>query len=353
MAKMFYSQDEVQQKLGMSADAIKALVSEGKLREFRDGQRIMYKVDDVEGLKSSGRDDLSLAGSGGPISLADESGILSGTKPGGTKRGDKEPVGLAGDSQSINLAGDTGSSVGLVPGDSADQISLDDTGPASKDEKDDTVVTSHGVNVLDDSDGELELADPLAQTQIAPDLDDQVHLDSGASGSGLLDLTREADDTSLGAELLDEIYPGGEEGQVETQLPTQLEVPSGSVAMSGSETQAVAPALMDYARPVAAYEPTSGAYAAMLIIPLVALLYLGFVVAGRITGGSAPLLNFFGGDYAAGEESFTKLWIFVGGAILLSFAFLGVGYMVLGASGKPREKKAKAPKPAKKAKGKK
>jgi len=29
------------------------------------------------------------------------------------------------------------------------------------------------------------------------------------SGEGLLDLTRESDDTSLGAELLDEIYPGG------------------------------------------------------------------------------------------------------------------------------------------------
>jgi hypothetical protein len=36
-----------------------------------------------------------------------------------------------------------------------------------------------------------------------------VSLEGVGSGSGLLDLTRESDDTSLGAELLDEIAPGG------------------------------------------------------------------------------------------------------------------------------------------------
>ncbi|MBN2212012.1 MAG: helix-turn-helix domain-containing protein [Sedimentisphaerales bacterium] len=343
MAKMFYSLEEVKQKLGMSDEAIKALVAEGRLREFRDGQRIMYKVDDVNALAGGREEDLGLAGSGGPISLADESGILGGSKPGMA----------GGDSAEINLAGDTGSSIGLVPGDSADQISLDDTGPASEDQKDDTVITSHGVNVLDDSDGELELADPLAQTQIAPDFGDQVHLDSGSSGSGLLDLTREADDTSLGAELLDEIYPGGDEGQVETQLPTQLEVPSSPVGITGTETQAAAPALVDFARPVATYDPGSGAFGAMLFIPLVALLYMGFVVAGRMAGASAPLLDFFAGYKGAGDENFTTLWIFVGGAALISFAFFGVAHMVLGASGKPKEKKAKAPKAPKKSKGKK
>ena len=48
----------------------------------------------------------------------------------------------------------------------------------------------------------------MAQTQLSPEMSDHVDLDSGRSGSGLLDLSREADDTSLGAELLDEIYPG-------------------------------------------------------------------------------------------------------------------------------------------------
>jgi hypothetical protein len=55
---------------------------------------------------------------------------------------------------------------------------------------------------------EAEAADPSAQTNIASNVPDQVSLESVGSGSGLLDLTRESDDTSLGAELLDEIAPG-------------------------------------------------------------------------------------------------------------------------------------------------
>jgi hypothetical protein len=50
----------------------------------------------------------------------------------------------------------------------------------------------------------------MAQTAISGgSFADQVSLEGVGSGSGLLDLTRESDDTSLGAELLDEIAPGG------------------------------------------------------------------------------------------------------------------------------------------------
>src|SRR5207249_27541 len=56
---------------------------------------------------------------------------------------------------------------------------------------------------------EAEHADPSAQTNISAGVSDQINLEGVGSGSGLLDLTRESDDTSLGAELLDEIGPGG------------------------------------------------------------------------------------------------------------------------------------------------
>ena len=52
---------------------------------------------------------------------------------------------------------------------------------------------------------EFEAADPLAKTQIAPSMEDQIAIEGVGSGSGLLDLTRESDDTSLGAEVLDHI----------------------------------------------------------------------------------------------------------------------------------------------------
>ena len=62
----------------------------------------------------------------------------------------------------------------------------------------------------------------MAQTQMTkPTVDDEdLALDSVGSGSGLLDLTRESDDTSLGAELLDEIYPGGTSAGTQSGLDT-------------------------------------------------------------------------------------------------------------------------------------
>ena len=228
MAKMFYSTEEVQQKLGISAEQVKQFVAEGKLREFSSGAKVMFKVDDVDQLAASAASG-SAAGEI-PLGSAD-SGEQIGFSPGDSA----DHIGLSPGESGADMgsaASGSGSVIGLAPGDSADRISLDDTSQG-QDDKDDTVVTSDGVNVLDDSDGLAEAIDPLAQTQMAPDLDDHVDLDSGSSGSGLLDLSREADDTSLGAELLEEIYPGSDQEQVETQIPTQLEVPSSvSSAMS-------------------------------------------------------------------------------------------------------------------------
>ena len=177
MAKMFYTTDEAAQKLSVSGDQLKTLVGENKLREFRDGARVMFKVDQVDKLASDRK-----------------SGTSAGTKAGSTGG-----VSLAGDS-AIGLAGDSHAS---------DVISLSDS-QSSPTAKDDTVVTGAKQKVF--KPGEVKASDSGAQTQIQSAIDDQLSLDGGGvgSGSGLLDLTRESDDTSLGAELLDEIYPGGD-----------------------------------------------------------------------------------------------------------------------------------------------
>src|SRR5690606_22858125 len=49
------------------------------------------------------------------------------------------------------------------------------------------------------------------ETQVGDTIDDELSLESVGSGSGLLDLTRESDDTSLGAELLEEVYSSDQE----------------------------------------------------------------------------------------------------------------------------------------------
>ncbi len=101
MAKMFYTLEEAKTALGKSEDDIKQLSREGRLREFRDGPRLMFKADQVEALKAEltggGGDfsDMGSADSGMAIGLADSkggtgsglgSGIGSGVGSGNGKR---------------------------------------------------------------------------------------------------------------------------------------------------------------------------------------------------------------------------------------------------------------------------
>src|SRR3954465_8174205 len=82
MAKMFYTLDEAKAALNKNEEEIKQYAREGRLREFRDGPRLMFKADQVESLKGelSGGDqvDLGVSDSGGLIGLVDTTGA-SGT----------------------------------------------------------------------------------------------------------------------------------------------------------------------------------------------------------------------------------------------------------------------------------
>lgn len=159
MAKMFYTLEEAAEKLGVDEQVIKDMAARNELQQFRDGDKLMFKRDQVDSKSSNSASD-------GPIDLAD-----------------------TGISDAINLQSDT--AIGV-------DAPLENPNEAT------------GVSVFDA--GEIDLADPMAQTQVTgPIIDDEeLALESVGSGSGLLDLTRESDDTSLGAELLDEIYPGAD-----------------------------------------------------------------------------------------------------------------------------------------------
>jgi hypothetical protein len=50
MSKMFYTAAEAMEKLHASESQLRVLVSEGRLREFRDGSRSMFKADQVDTL---------------------------------------------------------------------------------------------------------------------------------------------------------------------------------------------------------------------------------------------------------------------------------------------------------------
>ena len=200
MAKMFYTLEETADALGVSVDKVKELASEGRLQQFRDRDKLMFKRDQVDVMISSRameEEDIEDV-----IPLAD------------TRAGDH-----------IDLAAETASG----------ERSPARTGTRAPDA--DETKSGTGMSVFES--GEIELADPAAQTQVteSSSMDDEaLALESVGSGSGLLDLTRESDDTSLGAELLDEIYPSDDSQAGASALGASAlaESAMGSSAMDAS-----------------------------------------------------------------------------------------------------------------------
>src|SRR4051794_17019691 len=133
MAKMFYTLDEAKAALGRNEEDIKQYAREGRLREFRDGPRLMFKADQVEALKSE------LASGGGGTGGGAETIDLIGSDKGA-------PLGVV-DSKKARAGGralslvdtDAGSAPGLGgtaggtrgPGSSGSAISLAGTGTGS------------------------------------------------------------------------------------------------------------------------------------------------------------------------------------------------------------------------------
>lgn len=219
MAKMFYSAKEAAEKLGKTETELKDLVRSGKLREFRDAGTINYKVGDVDSLLKSGVNapvaaKPAASGKSGVArsSLSGKSGVAKSAA--GSKAGSSAP-GSASQSGEILLEPADDSGIGLVPS-ASDVMSLEgvdaeDTAvgaKAEKKKKEGSAIPSVGMNVFDDDELD-EHVDPLAQTAVSDVAG--LGLEGVGSGSGILDLTRESDDTSLGAELLEEIYTGDEQ----------------------------------------------------------------------------------------------------------------------------------------------
>lgn len=290
MAKMFYTLEEAAQKLGVDEQTVKDMAARNELQQFRDGDKLMFKRDQIDAKSSSG-------GSSGPIALAD-SGI----------------------NDAIDLRADTNV-------------------PSSEDSREAT-----GVSVFDA--GEVDLADPMAQTQVTqPVIDDEdLALESVGSGSGLLDLTRESDDTSLGAELLDEIYPGGDTGMgTGTGMAMDSAVGSsgvfdGAISMetgqsgpSGLENLSAAPAVAGGAQAapvgydVEESDPAGSGLGAGMLFGVIAAMVIGLVVMiPALAGVDGALMDMI--DPLAKPNNVYIL----GGVLLVVSIIFGVVGMVVG-----------------------
>jgi len=273
MAKMYYDEAETVTKLNVTPADLMTMVRDGKLHAYADGARKMFKVAEVDALTPAPAD--------------------------------------AGDEVEIELA--ASEPITLAAADAAD--STPGTG------KGDTVITSEGISIFDDEDLEIELADPMAKTQIAPSVEDHISLDSVTGGSGLLDLTRESDDTSLGAEVLDHIDM--ETGEIAS---ASVESVAESIVVE-TDVEAAAPP-MEYVEAVqTAADPMAGMFTGIAAVGAAVMLLVSMVALGCLTGTVPGYLESLG----------ENLGMVAAGAVVLAAIAAVVGYVVgKGAAGARR-----------------
>lgn len=298
MAKMFYSAKEAAAKLGKSEDDLKNLVRSGTLREFRDAGSVNYKAEDIDKLAAGGRAP-SKSPSPSPSPSASSSGEIV-----------LEPA----DDSGIQLAPSSSDVLNLAEADA------DDTqagASSSKKKKEGTVVPSVGVSVFDEEDlGEF--VDPLAQTAVSDVAG--LGLEGVGSGSGILDLTRESDDTSLGAELLEEIYSDEETGTVEMGEATRAGVDAAIPDARAEASEAPVGRSAAVTRTVVEYAPdaTSSSMTALLAVAA-AVMWIAGLAGAAMARGITP--GIIGGIHA-------RLWMYAAGAIVAAAIAAVVTYFV-------------------------
>jgi excisionase family DNA binding protein len=271
-----------------------------------------------------------------------------------------QPSETASDSDEILLAPETGSP--LMSNDLTDA---------------DTALTGLGTSVLGETDQDYAITDdtmgetalPTSPTGTTPEvpleeIEDDVNLDTFGSGSGLLDLSLQADDTSLGG-ILDEIYTAEEEGREPGEAGGETPaIPAEADQMIPEEglaaPQAV-PEMATLAGPMIEVAPDaqSNTLGMLLFLPLVIVIYTLVVAVAGQRGVMPSIL--------ASIQAF--IWYLMGGAAVLAGLVVVAAFMFTGDRGtaapkakkvkvkkekkpkepkKPKEKKVKEPKKAKK-----
>jgi len=303
MAKMFYTLAETAEKLGISEADVKQMATQGKVQQFRDRDKLMFKRDQVDSLAAASNEDSrmgDLGVSSGAIPL-DETGLSTGEIPMAAGSGDQ-----------IDLA-------------------LDDHDlPGAKKAKSEDSRMATGISVFDA--GEIDEADPHTQTIVRPvDDEEELALESVGSGSGLLDLTQESDDTSLGAELLDEIYPCGEGSDAKVSVPAGSSgafepAAFGGSGSSGLEYAAATGGAAVFVEAVEEEDPAGNGLAIGMLMIALTVLIVGLMVAISVaTGAPLSITDKLAGP--GGLDDKTALY-YGGGALLAAIIFGLVGFFI-------------------------
>lgn len=219
----------------------------------------------------------------------------------------------------------------------ADAISIDEVDAASRAaEADDTVITQVGINVFDERDVEVD-SDPLADTVITPSVEDEASIEGAGSGSGLLDLSHEKDESSFGEVLdgieeLPAIAAGG--STVGGDIAAESDIGEvGDIADAEEVEEVAAPARAGVfaapAREVEVADPTGPAFTLLSAIAFLVMGALMVVVASAIRGVRLPVLDSLSGS---------MLWIVAGGLLAVSF----IAFLITWALGRSRAAQQRA-----------
>ncbi|MEM7228427.1 MAG: helix-turn-helix domain-containing protein [Planctomycetota bacterium] len=263
MAKMFYTLEEVCEKLGKSDAEVREMASSGELQEFRDRDKLMFKVEQID-LLTGGHDESD--------DLTLDLDATAGTSA----------IGLS--HSGLDLADD--SVVGLSDSREETGVSVFDTGHGT------------GAPIGEGIGGDTAVG--------ADAIDEELSLEAVGSGSGLLDLTRESDDTSLGAELLEEVYASDENIEIPANASGLFEAAGtespgeqlAGVAVGGVGAVAATPMLVE------SYDGFwSGLGGGLMVGAMIALVFAAIVGIVGVSGTVPDIALKFAGN----------LWVWLGG----------------------------------------
>lgn len=354
MAEDFYTMQEVMEKLQKTEQEVQDLVKQGQLRQYMDAGKPMFKKEDINNLSEE------------MVGL------------------DISSIGLAPDDSTPELELEETSEIQLEPDESGPKTPPEEKIEPAEDLKSeggfglsqmgdlssaDTNIGTVGINILSGTEDAFKLTeDTKAETQAAgaeeeveeiENLDADSNLESFGSGSGLLDLSLQADDTSLGA-VLDDILPTGpEEGAPEGgQLPVDqlglAEEPEDllaepAMASAGASAQAPAPVEPVPAAagapgvafvPVPRVDPRTNLFGIAMFLPLAAIILAGIILTAAMREIRPSLLNMMVQKQIAGVGLF---WYVLGGLAILAICFSLFASMG-GGSGEAKPKKVKVKK---------
>ena len=296
MASTYYKMSEVMDKLRKSEPDVQELIKQGKLRQYMDAGKPVFKVDEVDKLAEE-IVGLELTSGGSEIELKlDETGEIELVPDDDIKP--KESEGGFGLSQLGDLT-------------SAD-----------------TKVGTVGLNILSGTEDAYKLTEDTRAETRAGDAEDveglgsDANLESFGSGSGLLDLSLQADDTSLGA-VLDDILPTAADGageiaaepladedalvgQAEEELASPAAKTSGQTGIAAGFGAGAAPQLVA----IVPEDPASNMYGVMMFLPVLAMVMTGIVLTAALRDVNPAITKLLTESMIAGVS---MIWYIIGG----------------------------------------